>query len=223
MLVRLDSVLNSEQLAVAEDLLSQGEFSAGVKSAGEMARREKNNLELDSRDERKSSLDNLVMGALLRHTVYLNAGLPRKIAAPFFTKYGEGMSYGSHIDNPVMGFGDPYRSDLAITLFLNEPDQYDGGELVIDTEFESEEIKFSAGDGVMYSASSRHEVKPVTRGERRVAVTWRQSLISQSDRRSLLYQLYQAKETLRHSDPDAESTKQVDQSYCNLVRMWSNV
>ena len=223
MLINLDSILSLDQLAVANDLLGRGEFVAGGKSAGEMARREKHNLELVADDEHKKGLDNLVMGALLRHPVYLNAGLPKKVAAPFFAIYGEGMGYGSHIDNPIMGIGDPYRSDIAITIFLNDPDDYDGGELEIQTGFGTQQVKLNAGDGVMYPASSRHQVNEVVRGERRVAVTWMQSLIPEADRRALLYEIYLAKESLRASDPDAESTVKVEQSYCNLMRMWSRL
>ncbi len=223
MLINLDRVLNQDQLAVANDLLGRGKFAAGAASAGEMAQREKHNLELVADDAHKKGLDNLVMGALLRHPVYLNAGLPRRVAAPFFAIYGEGMGYGSHIDNPVMGAGEPYRSDIAITIFLNDPEDYEGGELEIQTGFGAQQVKLNAGDGVMYPASFRHQVNEVVSGERRVAVTWMQSLVPEADRRELLYQMYLAKENLGNSHPDAESTVQVEQSYCNLMRMWSRL
>ena len=116
-----------------------------------------------------------------------------------------------------------YRSDVAITLFLNSPEEYEGGELAIHTSFGPQLVKLAAGEGVMYPASSLHEVKEVTRGERCVAVTWMQSLVTQADRRELLYQLYLAREHLRKAAPDAESTHRVDQSYVNLVRMWTRL
>ncbi|MGB5708011.1 MAG: Fe2+-dependent dioxygenase [Arenicellales bacterium] len=221
MLIIVPSVLNQEQLGASRQLLSEGTFIDGRLSAGEQARRHKNNQEFSADDKQTSALNNLVMGALISHPVYLNAGLPRRIAAPYYCRYLSGMAYGSHIDDPIMGQGDRYRCDIAITVFLNGPDEYQGGELEIETEFGSKRVKLEAGDAVMYPASSRHSVNEVASGERLVAVTWMQSLVRESDKRSLLYQLYLAKESLRKSDPDAEVTHRVDQSYVNLVRMWS--
>ncbi|MGI9316178.1 MAG: Fe2+-dependent dioxygenase [bacterium] len=223
MLIGLTNVLSGEQLEVARQLLSEGSFVDGKLSAGEQAGRYKNNQEYCASEERTTAINNLVMGALIRHPVYLNAGLPRRVAAPYYCRYLPGMGYGSHIDDPIMGQGDRYRSDIAITVFLNEPDEYQGGELEIETEFGPQQAKLSAGDAVMYPASSRHRVNEVTAGVRLVAVTWMQSLVSESEKRGLLYQLYLAKESLRKSDPESEVTQQVDQSYANLVRMWSRL
>ncbi len=223
MLIRLPEVLNAEQLVVVRRRLAEGEFVDGKLSAGRQARRNKRNEELTDSEERMSALNNLVMGSLVRHTAYLNAGLPHNVSTPYYCRYRTGMGYGSHVDDPVMGRGSRYRSDIAITLFLNEAEEYDGGELRIETSFGRQAVKLAAGDGVMYPASSRHEVQDVTRGERLVAVTWMQSLVPGADRRELLYQLYLAKESLSKSFPDSESTHQVEQSYVNLVRMWSRM
>ena len=223
MLIELESVLSADQLMAARQLLSEGSFVDGRASAGERARRHKFNQEFVANTEKTSQINNLVMGALVRHPVYLNAGLPYRIAAPFYSRYLNGMKYGSHIDDPIMGEGDRYRSDVAITIFLNSPDEYRGGELEIETEFGPQQVKMAAGNGVMYPASSRHQVKAVTEGERLVAITWMQSLVPESSKRHLLYQLYQARERLRQLDPDGEATHQVDQSYANLVRMWSRI
>ena len=223
MLIELNNVLSAEQLLAVRQLLSEGSFVDGRASAGEQARREKNNLEFVANTEKTSAINNLVMGALVRHPVYLNAGLPVRVAAPFYSRYLAGMEYGSHIDDPIMGQSDRYRSDIAITIFLNDPSEYRGGELEIETEFGPQQVKKAAGDGVMYPASSRHQVRAVTEGERLVAITWMQSMVPDSSKRSLLYQLYLAKEKLRQFYPDDEATRQVDQSYVNLVRMWSQI
>ncbi len=227
MLVTLPGVLDVPQLAMVRSLLESGAFHDGRGSAGEIARRQKHNEELVADAGTSEALNNLVMGALVRHAVYLNAGLPHRIAAPYYSRYRRGMRYGAHVDDPVMGQGpDPrsrYRCDVAITLFLNEPTEYDGGELVIHTRFGPQRVKLPAGDGVMYPASSLHEVDEVTRGERLAAVTWMQSMVPEAERRELLYSLWEARETLRAEQPDAPATRQVDQSYLNLVRMWSRV
>ena len=223
MLITLDAVLNKEELAVANDLLSRGSFEDGKLSAGQEAVRVKNNLELSGQDDLITPLNNLVMGKLIQHPVYLAAALPLKIAAPYYAKYSQGMSYGSHVDDPVMGpVGQRYRSDLSITVFLNEPDDYDGGELVIQTSFGEQTTKLKAGDAVMYPSSSTHRVAEVTKGERIVAVTWLQSMVRDPGKRELLYNLHQARENLLKNDPDSVTTQQVSNSYVNLVRMWSD-
>jgi PKHD-type hydroxylase len=227
MLVTLESVLAPAQLVMARSLLADGEFADGRASAGEQARRHKRNEELVADAAAMSALNNLVMGALVRHPVYLNAGLPHRIAAPYYSRYGKGMHYGQHVDDPVMGQGpDPtsrYRCDVAITIFLSDPADYDGGELVVHTSFGPQSIRLPAGHGVMYPASSLHEVTRVTRGERLAAVTWMQSLVPAAEQRELLYRLWQARETLRREQPDSAATQRVDQSYLNLVRMWSGL
>lgn len=223
MLIALRGVLDRDQLGAVRQLLADGTFVDGIRSAGQQARRHKNNQEYAASEEKTAAINNLVMGALVRHPIYLNAGLPQRVAAPFYSRYLTGMAYGGHIDDPIMGQGDRYRSDIAITVFLSSPEEYEGGELEIETDFGPQQVKLAAGSGVMYPASSRHQVNEVTAGERLVAVTWMQSLVPEPEKRSLLYQLYLAKESLRKSDPEAEATRQVDQSYANLVRMWSRI
>jgi PKHD-type hydroxylase len=149
--------------------------------------------------------------------------MPLKVAAPYYARYTTGMSYGSHVDDPVMGEGDLYRSDISVTIFLSGPDDYDGGELVIQTPFGEQRIKLPAGDAVMYPSSSRHRVAEVTRGERVVAVSWIQSMIRDANKRALLHELNLAREKLLQEKPDAEETAQVNQAYINLVRMWSEI
>lgn len=224
MLITLSEVLNKEELAVTHDLLLKGKFNDGKLSAGQEAVRVKNNLELSGQDDVMTPLNNLVMGKLIQHPVYLAAALPLKIAAPYYAKYSQGMSYGYHIDDPVMGpAGQQYRSDIAITVFLNSPEDYDGGELIIKTAFGEQSVKLNAGDAVMYPSSSTHRVAEVTNGERVVAVTWLQSMVRDPVKRELLYNLHQAREDLLKNHPTAEATERVSNSYVNLVRMWSEV
>lgn len=224
MLLTIPSVLNSEEIRVAQELIGSGEFVDGRLSAGSEAVRVKNNTELKAQDNIMTPLNNLVMGKLVRHPVYQAAALPAGIAAPFYARYTSGMAYGNHVDDPVMGPpGQRYRSDISITIFLNAPEEYDGGELSIVTPFGEQQVKLDAGDAVMYPSSSTHRVKEVTRGQRLVAVTWCQSMIRDPGQRELLYQLSQARDSLIAEDATAETTQRISNVYTNLVRMWAEL
>lgn len=224
MLLRLREVLKNDELMLVHEWLAHANFVDGRLSAGAAAKRVKNNEELDSRAAELERLNNLVMGKLTRHPVYRGGALPLHVASPFYARYQPGMAYGDHLDDPIMGAdGVRYRSDIAITIFLNAPEDYGGGELVIQTAFGSQPVKLPAGDGVLYPAGSIHQVNPVTRGERLVAVTWVQSLVRDPAQRELLYGLNQAREKLLQSAPDAAETAQVNAAYMNLIRMWSDI
>ncbi len=133
------------------------------------------------------------------------------------------MSYGDHIDDPVMGGpSQRYRSDIAITIFLSSPEDYDGGELCIETAFGHNDIKLPAGHAILYPASSRHAVNPVTRGERLVAIAWVQSMVRSVEKRQILFQLSQALGQLK-SQSGTSTYQQIEDSYTNLMRMWAEV
>lgn len=223
MLLRIPQVLNQNQLDDVQRLLATARFVNGKISAGMAARRVKNNQEMAGDAGQLGELNKIVMGSLVSHSVYLNGALPHRVATPYYARYTTGMAYGDHIDDPVMGPGPRYRSDIAITIFLNDPRSYDGGELVIRTSFGNKEIKLSAGDGIMYPASSLHHVAVVTRGERLVAATWVQSLVRDPEKRELLYELYMAREKLLETQPGMEETARVNIAYMNLVRMWAEL
>ncbi len=224
MLLTIPSVLTPEEIQVAQDLLAKGRFVDGKLSAGQEAVRVKNNTELQAQDALMTPLNNLVMGKLVRHPVYQNAALPAGIAAPFYARYTEGMRYGNHVDDPVMGPANQrYRSDISITVFLNAPEDYDGGELVIVSNFGEQSVKLNAGDAVMYPSSSTHRVNEVTRGERLVAVTWCQSMVRDAAQRELLYNLSLARDALIADDATGDTTQRVSNAYTNLVRMWAEL
>ncbi|NNC67601.1 MAG: Fe2+-dependent dioxygenase [Gammaproteobacteria bacterium] len=222
MLVQIKNILGDTELQKIQDLLKTAKFRDGHLSAGMAAQQVKNNLEVSDEDI-TSVLNNIVMNNVVRHPVYQQAALPHRIATPFYARYETGMEYGEHIDDPIMGQGDRYRSDLAMTIFLNSPDEYKGGELIIQTPFGEQTIKYNAGDAVLYPATTRHRVVKVTSGERLVAVTWVQSLIRDNEQRELLYKLSKTREKMLRKDPDSEDTKCIDSTYVNLVRMWSEV
>ena len=224
MLLRLREVLRNDELGLVREWLADANFVDGRLSAGAVAQRVKNNEELDARAAELERLNNLVMNRLVAHPVYRGGALPLHVASPYYARYQPGMAYGNHLDDPIMGAdGLRYRSDIAITIFLNAPEDYGGGELVIQTAFGSQPVKLAAGEGVLYPAGSIHQVNPVTRGERLVAVTWVQSLVRDPARRELLYDLGQAREKLLQSAPDAAETAQVNTAYLNLIRMWSEI
>jgi len=224
MLTHIKGLLDQRQLATARSLIAAGKYLDGSTSAGLAARRVKHNEELALDQAQMSKLNNLVMGSLVKNPIYRSAIMPLKVATPYYAHYTEGMSYGEHVDDPIMGQGaELYRSDVSVTIFLNTPDDYDGGELVIQTSFGEQQVKLPAGDAVLYPSSSIHRVAEVSRGERLVAVSWIQSLIKEAEKRALLHDLNQAREKLLHEKPDADETRQVNHSYINLVRMWTVV
>lgn len=224
MFIKLTGILKQDELKNIQKILSQATFKDGQLSAGSAAKKVKNNLELDQQSQQAKFLDELVVKSLSQNADFRNAVLPYKVSQPFFAKYEKGMAYGNHIDDPVMGsYSERYRTDVAITIFLTEPDSYEGGELIVNTSFGQTSTKLAAGDAVCYPASSLHQVAEVTKGERLVAVLWLQSLIRDPAKRELLFELNLAREKLLKNSPKAEETAQVDHAYTNLVRMWSEV
>jgi PKHD-type hydroxylase len=224
MLVVIPRVLSSAQLEKVRSMLKNGQFVDGRLSAGKSAKRVKHNEELSANASQMEQLNSLVMGSLVQHPTYQAAAMPYRVAAPYYARYTRGMDYGDHVDDPVMGPpGGQYRSDISTTVFLNAPDEYQGGELVIRTSYGEQCIKLPAGDAVTYPSSSLHHITEVESGERLVAVTWTQSMIRDPQQRELLFQLYQARESLLQSQPEAEETTRIDHVYVNLVRMWSEL
>lgn len=224
MLLTISGVIPPAQLERIRQLLERGEFRDGKLSAGREAQRVKSNQELIQEPDLFAALNNLLMGCLVQHPIYQQAVLPRRIAAPYYARYTTGMQYGDHIDDPIMGSGtDQYRSDVSISVFLNDPADYVGGELVIRGNQGEQGLKLKAGDAVLYPSSFLHHVNEVTDGERLVAVTWAQSLVRDAGQRELLYQLCQAREKLLQVRPEAEETAWISNCYANLVRMWSDL
>lgn len=222
MLLQIPNVVSKDKLTVIQAILAKSQFIDGKLSAGMAAERVKNNEEIAGDAREIQQLNNLVMGSLVQHPVYQSATLPIKIASPFYARYRPGMTYGDHVDDPVMGPPQGrYRSDVSTTVFLNEPDSYEGGELVIRTSFGDQQIKLPAGYAVVYPSSSLHHVAEVTRGERLVAVTWAQSMVRDAAKRELLYELNQARENLLKQRPEEDETRRVDVAYVNLIRMWA--
>lgn len=215
MLLLIPGVLKADELALARSWLAGARFVDGRLSAGSAARRVKNNQELETGAADLEQLNRVVMGGLNRHPAYRAGALPLHAASPLYARYRPGMTYGDHLDDPIMGAeGVKYRSDVAITIFLNAPEEYDGGELVVRAPSGDQVVKSAAGDAVLYPAGNIHHVN---------AVTWVQSLVRDAARRELLYGLNAAREILLHSAPEAAATAQVNAAYLNLIRMWADL
>jgi PKHD-type hydroxylase len=224
MLLTVPGVLKPDEVRLAREWLAGARFADGRASAGAAARRVKRNEEAERGAGGLERLDEMVMGNLARHPVYRSGALPLHAATPLYIRYAPGMEYGEHLDDPIMGSGGVlYRSDVAVTVFLSAPGEYDGGELAIRGAQGEQRVKLPAGDAVLYPAGTLHHVSPVTRGERLVAVTWVQSIVRDPARRELLYGLNLAREKLLSQAPEAEETAQVNAAYMNLIRMWSDL
>lgn len=224
MLVTIPNILNNEDIDVIADLMATANFREGTTSAGSEAKRVKNNHEMFISEAETQRLNNLVMGKLIKNKTYVDTAFAAKIAAPYYARYSKGMSYGNHVDDPVMGPPNQrYRSDISITIFLNGPEAYEGGELVINTQFGEQKVKLNAGDAVLYPSSSTHRVAEVTKGERLVAVTWLQSTIRDPAKREILYNLSQARETLIKKSAGSQELEQLSNGFVNLLRMWTDI
>ena len=224
MLITIPNVLDQQRLHFVSQALENAKFVDGKLSAGMAAKRVKNNEEMATDDHQMQQLNNIVMGSLVQHEEFKSAALPLRVAAPFYARYSKGMTYGDHVDDPIMGMGgQQYRTDVSTTVFLNEPDEYEGGELVVRTPFGDQKVKLAAGSAVVYPSGSLHHVAEVTKGTRLVAVTWTQSMVRDSEKRELLYNLNKARESLLKNRPDDEETKKIDVTYINLFRMWAEL
>ncbi|MES9816326.1 MAG: Fe2+-dependent dioxygenase [Candidatus Thiodiazotropha sp.] len=224
MLVQIDDLLQQAQLDKIDQILAQAEFVDGKLTAGKAAQRVKNNQELKGEPRQMELLIRILTSAMANNGTFRSAVLPYRMADPIFARYQPGMTYGDHVDDPLMGLsGQRFRSDVSMTIFLREPETYEGGELVVRTTFGEKRVKLPAGSAVIYPSSSLHHVAEVTKGERLVALAWIQSYVRDPAQRELLYELDQAREHLLATAPDTESAGLVDKSYANLLRMWGDV
>lgn len=224
MLLTIPGLLNPAQIEKIHQVLAGAAFVDGRLSAGYAAARVKNNLEMEAEPERMQLLVRILMSSLGHNETFRFGALPHRVADPIFARYQPGMTYGDHVDDPIMGSSGPrFRTDVSMTVFLNPPESYDGGELRVRTSFGETKVKLPAGDAVVYPSSSLHRVEPVTRGERLVALTWIQSYVRDPARRELLYELNLAREDLLKTQPGTDTTGHVDRSYANLLRMWADL
>src|SRR6478735_4574702 len=219
-MLHLPRLLNPDELRQARVLLDAAPWQDGRASAGGQAVQAKNNEQLPPDSEAARALQAIVLGALDRSPAFLAAALPKKLFPPRFNRYtGSANHYGRHVDNAVRftANGARVRTDLSCTLFLSDPADYDGGELVVHGTGDSQRAKFAAGDAVLYPGNSVHEVLPVTRGERVAAFFWIESMVRSNEQRELLHQMDMALMSLRERDGDGPETVALTGTYHNLL------
>ncbi|MEA3302369.1 MAG: Fe2+-dependent dioxygenase [Pseudomonadota bacterium] len=223
MLLKISNVLNEAQLNKIHEVVDRSGFQNGRLTAGSAARQVKENEELAPDAQAQQLLNRILMSSFGENMIFRNAALPNRLADFIFARYHQGMHYGDHIDEPIMGSGAKFRTDISMTTFLNPPDSYEGGELVIRTTFGETSVKLEAGDAVLYPSASLHHVAEVRSGERLVALTWIQSQVRDAARREILFDLVQSRDSLLQEQPGSELHQRVDRSYANLLRMWAEV
>jgi PKHD-type hydroxylase len=223
MLLHVPAVLSHAQVTQMREALNSAHWTDGRETVGPQGAQVKQNQQLPNASPLRAELGKIVLVALAQQPLYHSATLPLRTLHPRFNRYEGGGQYGFHVDGAVMGLpaGGQLRSDISCTLFLSEPDDYDGGELIISDTYGEHEIKLPAGDLIVYPSSSLHRVQPVTRGSRLAAFFWVQSMIRDDARRRMLFELDTSVQTLTRSGADANALLTLTGIYHNLLRQWA--
>lgn len=227
MLTIIENVLTADEVSMFRERIASANWVDGAATAGSRSIAVKQNLQMDRRDPLAVELGNIILRKLGNSPLFTSAALAEKIWPPVFNLYQDGGHYGTHTDAALMRLPEAnltIRSDLSATLFLSDPEDYDGGELVIEEQFGGQAVKLAAGDMVLYPSSSLHQVTPVTRGQRVCAIMWLQSAVADTAARSMLFDLDQSIQALSigraADDPDIDRLIHV---YHNLLRRWASV
>lgn len=226
MLLQVPDVLTPEQVASCRRLLEAADWVDGRVTAGHQSARAKDNMQLPEDHEHAKTLGDTIMAALERNSLFMAAALPLKVFPPLFNRYQNGQSFSNHVDNAIRQVtGTPHRvrTDLSATLFFSEPDEYDGGELVVEDIYGVHSVKLPAGHLILYPASSVHHVRPVTRGVRLASFFWIQSMVRDDGERTLLFDLDVAIQRLAGDVPDHTAVVELTSLYHNLLRRWADV
>lgn len=227
MLIQVPGVLTPQEVAEARKLLAAGDWVDGKVTAGAQSALAKHNLQVPEDAPQARALGEQILAALGRNPLFVSAALPLRVFPPLFNRYDAGMKFDEHVDNAIRfakGQNVRYRTDLSATLFLTDPDDYDGGELIIEDTYGEHGVKLAAGDMILYPASSLHRVAPITRGSRWASFFWIQSMVRQAERRALLFDLDRSVQGLTAklggADPEVIA---LTGAYHNLLRMWAEV
>lgn len=226
MVIQIPHVLSAEQIAQCRQLLEAANWVDGRVTAGHQSARAKDNQQLPEDHPSALMIGDVILAELERNPLFISAALPARVFPPLFNRYQGGQSFGTHVDNAirqVSGTGHRVRTDLSATLFLAEPDEYEGGELVIEDNFGVQKVKLAAGSMILYPASSLHHVTPVTVGARLASFFWIQSMVRDDGQRTLLFDLDMSIQRLSQDVPDHPSVVQLTGVYHNLLRRWADV
>jgi PKHD-type hydroxylase len=225
-LLQIPGVLAAQELAHCQRLLERAEWIDGRVTAGHQSTQVKHNRQLAEHSEVAAELGKIVLGAVSRSPLFISAALPNRIFPPLFNCYEVGDGFGTHVDNAIRvasASGMRVRTDVSATLFLSEPGDYDGGELIVEDTYGAHSVKLPAGGIVLYPASSLHHVKPITRGRRVASFFWIQSMVRDDGQRALLFDLDNAIRRLGADHPSHPSLVQLTGVYHNLLRSWAEV
>jgi PKHD-type hydroxylase len=226
MIVQVTNVLNAEQIARCREMMNRASWVDGRVTAGHQSAQVKDNRQLPENSPEACELGDMIVGALERNPLFITATLPLRVFPPLFNRYQSGESFGPHLDNSIRQIpGTPLRvrTDISATLFLSGPEEYDGGELVIDDVYGAHAVKLSAGDMVVYPASSLHHVNPVTRGARLASFFWVQSMVRDDGNRALLFDLDMAINKVNQALPNNGAVIELTNCYHNLLRRFAEV
>jgi PKHD-type hydroxylase len=224
-MVIIPRLLSGSQVAEFQATLGSAPWIDGKATAGYLSSRTKNNLQIPEDQVVTRRLGAVIQAELDRNQVFIAAALPLKVLPPLFNRYTVGQSYGAHIDGavqPLAGSHHQVRTDLSATIFLTDPAEYEGGELVIGTSGEEKTVKLPAGDMVLYSGGTVHHVSPVTRGVRQAAFFWVQSMVRDDSRREILFELDSTIQQLGHAGADHDACVRLAGVYHNLLRQWAD-
>jgi PKHD-type hydroxylase len=220
-MIHLQGVLTPEDIRHLREAAQHAPWVDGSVTAAGAAAQQKRNQQVDETSIAGAAIAKRVMDALGRHPLFAAAAFPARITQPLMNRYAPGMEYGAHYDTPLMGGAQPLRTDISGTLFLSDPADYDGGELVVETLQGRQAAKLPAGDMALYPSTQLHFVSPVTRGTRVAVVIWVQSMIRDTERRALLFELSQALSALKTTEASAPEIMRIAGCHHRLVQMWA--
>lgn len=226
MLLRIPDVLTREELALARHLMVSAQWQDGRVTAGHQASEMKNNLQLPPTGDAARELATLVQRALARNLLFMSAVLPKVVMTPMFNCYQSGMTYGNHVDNAVRSdplTGQHVRTDISCTLFLSEPQEYEGGELVVEDTYGSHSVKLPAGEMIVYPSASLHRVEPVRAGARLASFMWVQSLVRDAGRRAILFEMDRSVMNLRQKLDNCQELVDLTACYHKLLQQWAEI
>jgi PKHD-type hydroxylase len=224
MMIHIPNVLNAEQVARCRAVMEKAAWVDGRVTAGHQSAKVKFNLQLPETAPEARELGDMVMDALGRSNLFMSAVLPKRVFPPLFNRYDAGMAFGAHVDNAIRaGNGARIRTDVSSTLFISAPEDYDGGELVVQDTYGEHTVKLPAGDMIVYPATSLHNVMPITRGSRIASFFWTQSMIRDESKRALLFDMDMAIVKLGRDHPEHASNVELTAIYHNLLRHWAEL
>ncbi len=226
MILHIPNVLSKEQLDECRQLLNKADWIDGKLTAGNQAINVKSNLQLAENSQTLSYLREVITNALKTNPLFISAAIPNHIISPFVNRYENNAAYGNHVDNSILydaTVGKSFRTDVSCSLFFTDPQEYEGGEMIIEDTFGTHEVKLPAGDLILYPSTSLHRIEPVTSGVRMVSFMWVQSMIRSAWKRSMLFELDNTIQSLRVKHGETQESLNLSIHYHKLIQEWAEL